>query len=290
MTLPTTGNPLYDLLIAAFIGLIIGWLLTWLPMRSRGKKLEARVAELESGLSASSKDLTAARNEVKTLQANLGAAESSLRSANDKATGLQTDLQALADEKAASEVELAARSEELANARSQMAKFQENFERAKGAVAFEVADLSGKLGASADQIASLQGENAGLKANLEATQGELGALKSDFEVMNQALVNKDTALNEAYLRAVGLQRELADRSRMLASAETELDTMKRELSRITGQKDELEGRLLRARADVAGEMAQLTSTMVKMKDEELSQANARISALLSELAALKGGR
>ena len=52
-------------------------------------------------------------------------------------------------------------------------------------------------------------------------------------------------------------------------------------------KNELEDRLQRARGDVAGEMAVLTSTMMKMKDDALAAANMRIADLTNQLATLK---
>ena len=48
MSIPTTGNPMLDLLIVLVIGFVLGWLLTGLPPRGRVRKAEERIAELET--------------------------------------------------------------------------------------------------------------------------------------------------------------------------------------------------------------------------------------------------
>ena len=55
-------------------------------------------------------------------------------------------------------------------------------------------------------------------------------------------------------------------------------------------RDDLESKLHNARGDVAGELAMLTSTMVRMKEDALKQANARIDALTRELETLRQER
>jgi hypothetical protein len=52
----------------------------------------------------------------------------------------------------------------------------------------------------------------------------------------------------------------------------------------------MERRLERSRADVAGELATLTSTMIKMKEGALNDANTRIAQLEAELAGLRAGK
>jgi hypothetical protein len=60
------------------------------------------------------------------------------------------------------------------------------------------------------------------------------------------------------------------------------------LDTLTNLKSDLESKLSRARADVAAELALLTSTMIKMKEQALGEANAKITTLTGELNALKG--
>jgi polyhydroxyalkanoate synthesis regulator phasin len=52
---------------------------------------------------------------------------------------------------------------------------------------------------------------------------------------------------------------------------------------LSATKADLEDRLQKARGEVASEMAALTSTMIKMKDEELLAANSRIAELTRQL-------
>ena len=63
--------------------------------------------------------------------------------------------------------------------------------------------------------------------------------------------------------------------------------MKVELGAVSSQRDELEDKLQHARGDVAGELAVLTSTMIKMKEDALNKANVQIATLSSELDTLR---
>jgi hypothetical protein len=63
--------------------------------------------------------------------------------------------------------------------------------------------------------------------------------------------------------------------------------MKRDVTALSSVNQDLEYKLHNARGEVAGEMAVLTSTMARMKDDQLAKANARIAALTSEVEALK---
>jgi predicted nucleic acid-binding Zn-ribbon protein len=112
-------------------------------------------------------------------------------------------------------------------------------------------------------------------------------MRTLVETTARALTDKETALDEAYTRAVVLQRDVQAREKMLVSAQAELDTLKADVMALEGQKQDLEDRLHRARGDVAGEMALVTSTMLKMKEDALSQATARNAQLTQELEALR---
>jgi hypothetical protein len=59
--------------------------------------------------------------------------------------------------------------------------------------------------------------------------------------------------------------------------------LKATVAALSATKADLEDRLQKARGDVASEMAALTSTMIKMKDEELLAANTRIAELTRQL-------
>ncbi len=57
------------------------------------------------------------------------------------------------------------------------------------------------------------------------------------------------------------------------------DVVKAELARLRAKVTELEDKLQKARGDVASEMAALTSTMLRMKDDSLTAANSRVAEL-----------
>ena len=97
---------------------------------------------------------------------------------------------------------------------------------------------------------------------------------------------KSSALNEAYQRAVNLQRALGDCA-ALTAAQANSPACAVDVSALNSIKAELENRLQSARGDVAGEMAVLTSTMIKMKEDLLGTAQACITELTSELNTLK---
>jgi DNA repair exonuclease SbcCD ATPase subunit len=115
-------------------------------------------------------------------------------------------------------------------------------------------------------------------------------VRSNSDSALHSLASKDAALNEAYQRAVNLQRALEDREAALTSAQSELATLKVDVSALNSIKAELENRLQSARGDVASEMATLTSTMIKMKEEQLTTANARVAELMNELNAARAAQ
>lgn len=92
------------------------------------------------------------------------------------------------------------------------------------------------------------------------------------------------------MRAVKLQRELMEHQSMLAATQTELAELRRDVVSLTTVNTGLENKLQNARGEVAGELALMTSTMLRMKEDALTQANHRIAALTAELEAMKAGK
>ena len=137
-------------------------------------------------------------------------------------------------------------------------------------------------------MADLSQDVSDLTSRLAQSQDELTKMTVNMEAMTQNLAAKDTALNEAYRNIVLLQGQMHERDKMIVAATSELSSTKSNLASMTTVKDELESRLHRARGDVAGEMALVTSTMIKLKEDALNQANARIALLTQELEALRG--
>ncbi len=71
MSIPTTGNPMLDLLIVLVIGFVLGWLLTGLPPRGRVRKAEERIAELETQARKRDGELGDVRKQVTSSQLQL---------------------------------------------------------------------------------------------------------------------------------------------------------------------------------------------------------------------------
>jgi uncharacterized small protein (DUF1192 family) len=97
-------------------------------------------------------------------------------------------------------------------------------------------------------------------------------------------------LTEAYARVTTLQTELDRNDAVLRARQADTDALRAELAAANAARHELEMRLIRAREDVASELAVLASTMIKMKDDALARADARIAMLTAESEALRAQR
>lgn len=245
-------------LVIAVIGLVLGWLITYLSMRGRGKEYEASISDLNSKMQKSEKALADTRLTADNMKTDISASEVRLSTAQGQITSLQADLDALKSQKDAVDASLMDRAQELDDLKAQFDQLQE--------------------------------ENTAVKANLESSSLDLANAKTELAASAESLANKEVALNEAYLRAVRLQRELMDHQSMLAATQTELSSLRRDVVSMTSINQELEGRLQNSRGEVAGELALLTSTMLRMKEDQLNQANHRIDALSAELDAMKAGK
>lgn len=232
------------LLIGAVLGLILGWLIFGLRSRGRQRSLEASLQDAQSKLASTEKALSDAKQQAQTAQANLSAADANLAQARNQLVAWQTSYQTMQDEKLATE--------------SQIKQGDERY-------------------------TALQQEQEVLRATLEGTALDLSKARQDLEAAAETITNKDTALNEAYVRAVRLQRDLTDQQQMLAATQTELATLKREVSLLGASNQDLDKKLHNARGEVAGELAVLTSTMLKVKDDALAHANATIALLTAQL-------
>ena len=118
----------------------------------------------------------------------------------------------------------------------------------------------------------------------------MAAARATIESLNETVSKKDTALTEAYARAVRLQRDLSDQQSQFSSAQSELIALRRNLTTLTVVNRDLENRLQDARGEVANELAVLTSTMLRAKDEQLAKANATIEGLYAQLNELKSAK
>jgi chromosome segregation ATPase len=267
------------LLIGGVIGLILGWLLFYLPLRGRIKQSEANVADLSSKLASSDKAVKEARQQAEEAQTNLTTQQVRYNTAQGQIAALQADLEATAGQKDALDASLLERSsqiEELTALNEQVQGLNEQLR----------ADYAGLFA----QFEQAQLERDAFKANLETAEVDLGAAKQELAASAEAMANKEVALNEAYLRAVKLQRELMDHQSMLAATQTELAELRRDVVSLSAVNSSLENKLQDARGEVAGELALMTTTMLRMKEDSLTQANHRIAALTAELEAMRAGK
>lgn len=271
------------LVITLFLGFILGWLLTGISPRRRAGRLDAQVADLEAKLKKSDRDLADARKQADGLKANVSSTENALADARKQLADTQGNLQTLTEEKAAADSDLQSRNIESADLKMQLALLQDQYDQYRSTTGGDVEALRAGLDA-------LTTENGSLKQQNEATLADLAALRVSADTALKSIASKDSALNEAYQRAVNLQRVMEDREAALASAQAELSNLKLENSALNNIRAELEDRLQRARGDVAGEMAVLTSTMIRMKEDSLGSAQARITELTNELNTLKSGQ
>jgi chromosome segregation ATPase len=267
------------LLIGGVIGLILGWLFFYLPMRGRIKQSEVNAADLNSKLASSDKAVKEARQQAEEAQTNLTTQQVRYNTAQGQIAALQADLEATAGQKDALDASLLERS-------SQMDELTAQNEQLQGLTEQLRADYAGLFA----QFEQAQQERDAYRATLETTTLDLGSVRNELAVAADAMANKEVALNEAYLRAVKLQRELMDHQSLLAATQSELAELRRDVASLGSLNSSLEGKLQNARGEVAGELALLTSTMLRMKEESLNQANHRIAALTAELDAMRAGK
>ena len=260
------------LLIGGVIGLILGWLFFYLPMRGRVRGHEAAAADACNKLASSEKAAKEARQRADDAQTELQAQQVRYNSAQGQIAALQADLEATRSQKDALDASFLERSGEL--------------EQQLGLTDQLRNDYAGLFA----QFEQAQQERDAYRATLETTTLELGTTRNDLASSADALANKEVALNEAYLRAVKLQRELMEHQSLLASTQTELSNLRRDVASLSSLNSDLEGKLQNARGEVAGELALLTSTMLRMKEESLNQANHRVAALTAELEAMRAGK
>lgn len=247
------------LLGVGVIGLILGWFVAWLVERIRSRRVEAR-------LHISEQVLADAHQHGEALRAELSAGDTDLASLRNDLEGLQQNREAMAAALEERRAEVDALEQELAQATRSAESTRESLESV---------------------IAAIKAEKLALQGKFDAAQVGLAEMTVLAQANGQALAGKDTALNEAYAQVAALQREVQEREAALFAAQTTIDTLKIDLKAAAQSKAELENKLHRARGDVAAEMALVTSTMLKIKDEALNQATARIAQLTNDIDTLR---
>jgi chromosome segregation ATPase len=278
------------LLIALLLGFLLGWLLTGLPARRKNSAYEAQIADLESRARKSERELADARKQADQFKGSLATSESALNETRGKLTSIEANLQRVGDERSAFEADVVARNMEVADLKMQLALLQDQFDKTRSNIAADAEALRSGLEVRMSEVSTLSSELDTAVAERDQLRAELETMRGASAQVAQSLASKDAALNESYQRVVNIQRVLEDRDATLAAAQAELTALRTDVTALNAMKAELEDRLQKVRGDVAGEMAVLTSTMVKLKEEQLAAANARIAELVHELNAQKASQ
>ncbi len=256
------------LVVALVLGYLLGWLLTGLPARRRATENDARVTELEGRHRKADRDLNELRRESEPLRSRLAALQTDLDEARTRTADLEKSRAALEEERDA------LRAAHAADEAEPEAEPAEDDAAAGDGPAAE------ERGQDADPNAD---PDAGAAPSIEAG---FAALARAPEAI-QGPSSQEVALREAYNRLAELQHALEERDQAVAYQHAELERVRAELLTAQASLRELEARHIRAREDVASELAVLASTMIKMKDDALARADARISTLNAELEAAR---
>ena len=264
------------LVIALVIGFILGWLLTGLSPRRKNAEYAAQIDDVQAKSRRTERDLVDARKQVDSLKSDIANGQTTADSLRKQLAAAQEQANTLSEQQDGIDADLQSRNIELADAKMQLAMLHDQVERLQSTASNEIEDLRARYEAAV-------AENTSMRNALDAAQGQLSKVQADANSTAETAAAREIALNEAYQRAVNLQRVIEDRERLLVETQSELDKVKSHVSALAASKTELEDRLQRARGDVASEMAALTSTMIKMKDDALSSANVRIAELTKQL-------
>jgi chromosome segregation ATPase len=271
------------LLITLVLGFILGWLLTGISPRRKNAAYEAQIADLESRTRKSERELADTRKQADQFKGSLATTEGTLNDVRSQLSAAEANLQKVSEERAGFEADVQSRNIEVADLKMQLALLQDQHDKSRSSDAADSEALRSDLDTRVAEIAALTAERDSALAERDQASAELANARSSSEEVMKSLGSKDAALNESYQRVVNLQRVLEDRDAALAAAQAELSAVRTDVASLNSMKAELEDRLQKVRGDVAGEMAVLTSTMVKLKEEQLATANARIAELMHEL-------
>lgn len=275
-------------------GIIIGWLLAYLPGRGRTKSLQAQNARLETAVTNNKLDGEEARAQIELLRGEL-------RTANASQAELRNQLVLAEEAKTQVSRTLEERETAIENLMREQALAQDTYTQADSRNQATTAALSAELEAVRASLRHSASDNERLAGELSQTQVQLAstrqalrdrpeemeALRTAAAQATQAAAGKQTALDEAYSRAAALLQILEEREARVAALEAQLSGLQSELDAAQARRSALEGHLLSVRGDVAGEMVRVTQALIKVKEEQLGEANERCAALLMELTALK---
>jgi len=113
---------------------------------------------------------------------------------------------------------------------------------------------------------------------LQETRRQYDEIQTDFTAQN-------VRFNALQGQVVDWQ---ADQER-LAQSQQELAALQTQVSSLRTNNSDLETKLQQVRGEVAGELAILSSTLLRMKEDALAESQGQIAALKAELEAAKAG-
>src|SRR5690606_17506565 len=204
------------LLIALVIGFILGWLLTGISPRRKKAELEAQIADMQTKSRRTERDLADARKQVDSLKSDVANGQSAADDLRKQLAAAQEQVNALSEQKEGIDADLQSRNIELADTKMQLAMLQDQVDRVQSSAGNEIEDLRARYEAAV-------AENTGMRNALDAAQGQLSKVEADASSIAETAAAREIALNEAYQRAVNLQRVVEDRERTLVEAQAELD-------------------------------------------------------------------
>jgi chromosome segregation ATPase len=293
----TISNPtlIAALIIGFVVGIIIGWLLTYLPARRGRKALLEQNARLEASMKNNKLDGEEARGQIDLLRGEL-------RSVTASQAELRNQLLVAQEAKGELDRTLQQRDVAIDELKREIVLAQDKLEQVESRSHATLLALSADAEATKASLEAAGADNERLAGALSHAQAELAnarqalfdrpdemeALRAAADQATQAILDKQTALDEAYGRAAGLLLTVEERNTRVASLEAQLAVLQGELDTTLAQRRALEAHLLSVRGNVAGEMVRVTQALIKVKEDQLSEANERCEALLMELTALKG--
>ena len=295
-TLPTNTPTLVTaLIIGLVVGVVVGWLVTYLPARRTSKALREQNARLESSRMSDKLDGEDAHRQIDLLRGEL-------RTVTTSQTELRNQLLAAQEAKEQLDLTIHQRDAALDDLKREIALAQDEREQAESRSHAATLAFSAELESAKASLKATEAENKRLTGDLGQTQVELANARqalfdrpAEMEALRAAVdqaalvaAGKQTALDEAYSRAATLLQTIEERDARVTSLAAELGGLQGELDTALAQRRALEAHLLSVRGDVAGEMVRVAQALIKVRDEQLSDANARSEALLAELTALRG--
>ncbi len=198
-------------------------------------------------------------------------------------TGDGTDESAVADEVEEEAAVATAEDNKVADLQMQLSLLQEEFDAAGQKSAADLTqsrEEAEKLDATRIALAA---ELAALREQSASAQEDLDQLRAQSEKVDEGSQNKEIALTEAYTQVVTTQQQLEECDERFEAAQLELGELKLQVKELVVIRGELEERVAQSRAEVASDLAALTAAQLKLKDDEIADANASIAKLVREL-------